>query len=341
MNPRILALAMMLFALSSAGQICLSGILTASGPGCGCFSGCNLAPYGGSNCGSGVLGDCMGGYQLLTFPIPIPSDCELKVSAIMQPLPGCSASGGDAGGAGDRLKVQGAIAKPFQTGSANATLSDQVSQQGGTITVTAYANRADEIIQYTVEYISGNCPICNILMPIELLNFNVQWMDGAVLFDWTTLTETNNQWFVIEESEDLIYWKEIIRKEGAGTTTSSQTYNAAVVYKIGGIHYFRLRQIDYNGSTTIGPIVAVLIPQPATPYLAYYNNNHTLQVVIPLGGAYQYNLLVYSMDGQAIINTQGSLDDEFSIFFSPPEGMSIVILKTRSGEIVMREKIVW
>lgn len=339
MNPRLLALLMILFAFKSAGQVCLSGILAASGPGCGCLAGCNLGPYGGPNCGSGTSGDCTGGYQLLTFTIPVPADCELKVSAIIQPLPGCSASGADGSGAGDRLKVEGSITKPFQVGGSNSTISDEVTQQGGTITITAYTNRADELVFYSVEYVSGSCPVCNILMPVELINFDASLIGDNLFFEWTTQTETDNRWFVIDESDDLRSWNEIYRCDGAGTTLEVHNYTATVGAKHTGTMYYRLRQIDTNGAMTTGPVVAVNLTQQSSPYIAFDHSDSSMRVILPDGHSGEYRLNVYTPDGRQYDSSNDEFSDEYSIPFNPQRGLSIVLLTDRYGEVVLKQKI--
>lgn len=341
MNLRFLFIPLIILSVSVESQVCLTGILAPSGAGCGCLAGCNLAPYGGPNCGStGVAGDCTGGYQLLTFSIPVPSDCQLKVTAVMQQYPpGCTASGGDAGGAGDRLKVEGSTPKSFLVGSSNSTLYDEVTQQGGNITISAYANRADEIVVYTVEYVSGNCPICNMFLPVELINFDVEAAGNLVTFDWTTLSELNNDYFIIEHSRDLNNWSEIIRKDGAGNSSVNNYYSANAQIHGNGVHYFRLKQVDFNGTSHTGPTAAVTLNGQNLPSTRYNASSGKLQVYFPEGNSNDFAIQMHTIDGRIIDINPTDSGNSYMTEFDPPNGMFIITVRQKKGDYLKSEKM--
>lgn len=90
-------------------------------------------------------------------------------------------------------------------------------------------------------------------VPVELLSFNAITSNGKIILEWTTATETNNQGFYIERSADKINWEELGFIQGAGTSTSKNNYR----YEdpASGNYYYRLRQIDFDGSITYSKII--------------------------------------------------------------------------------------
>jgi len=154
------------FCLTGYGQICMTGSIGVSGDGCGCLSGCDLTSFGGPDCGGGVTGNCDLGYLFMSQDINVPAGCEITVIAVMETRPGCSASGADGScSTCDRLKVDiPGGTKGFVTGGSNASISDSYTLTGpGTIRISGFANRADEIITYSVDA-NGSCPcssLCN------------------------------------------------------------------------------------------------------------------------------------------------------------------------------------
>ena len=88
-----------------------------------------------------------------------------------------------------------------------------------------------------------------VTMPIELLYF--EGKEGphyTNVLKWQTASETNNQHFVIEQAFDGIDFKEIGRVEGAGTSTSRNSYEFIHDAPAMGNNYYRLVQVDFDGS---------------------------------------------------------------------------------------------
>ncbi|HSL87914.1 MAG TPA: T9SS type A sorting domain-containing protein [Ignavibacteriaceae bacterium] len=93
----------------------------------------------------------------------------------------------------------------------------------------------------------------NIIVPVELTSFTANIIGNKVSLSWSTATEINNWGFEIERrAADTPEWIRVGYKEGFGTTTEAQNYS--FIDDISGIQskvvYYRLKQIDFNGSYT-------------------------------------------------------------------------------------------
>ena len=101
---------------------------------------------------------------------------------------------------------------------------------------------------------------CRTLLPIELIYFDaVPCSENTVCLSWQTASELNNAYFMIERSKDAINWKDIVELEGSGFSDAIINYEAKDEHPIHGINYYRLKQIDYDGSSTYSQIKAVNI----------------------------------------------------------------------------------
>lgn len=108
-----------------------------------------------------------------------------------------------------------------------------------------------------ISYTSGvPCAGINPL-PIELINFKGSFAKDEVYLKWSTLTETNNDFFTVEKSADGINFEEIARIKGAGTTKQQSDYSLVDGKPYGGFSYYVLKQTDYNGKSKSFPMIAV------------------------------------------------------------------------------------
>ncbi len=94
-------------------------------------------------------------------------------------------------------------------------------------------------------------------LPVELMNFDGLKINQHIQLNWRTATEENNQKFVIERSEEGKQFEPLGNVIGAGTTTQIQTYNYTDMQPITGWNYYRLKQIDDNGTSSYSEILSI------------------------------------------------------------------------------------
>jgi hypothetical protein len=97
---------------------------------------------------------------------------------------------------------------------------------------------------FTLASISVDNPL-----PIELIYFDAEKEDKSVYLTWTTVSEINNDLFIVERSENgYNNWEEVLRRNGAGNSSSTLNYSGYDYSPIKGDSYYRLKQVDYNGN---------------------------------------------------------------------------------------------
>lgn len=99
----------------------------------------------------------------------------------------------------------------------------------------------------------------NIGLPVELLYFNAnRQIINQVNLDWFTASEINNLGFEIERMlENETEFTKIGWVDGKGTTTNTSYYDLIDNNGYEGVSYYRLKQIDFDGTFTYSDIKAV------------------------------------------------------------------------------------
>jgi hypothetical protein len=87
-----------------------------------------------------------------------------------------------------------------------------------------------------------------VVVPVELINFDISAINNMVELYWSTASEINNHFFLIEKSSDGIDWIALDYVEGAGTTSEVNEYSYLDFTDSSSINYYRLSQYDYDGT---------------------------------------------------------------------------------------------
>ena len=93
------------------------------------------------------------------------------------------------------------------------------------------------------------------VLPVELTAFDVQNTEGSKNhLTWATASETNNKGFDIERSRDGTTFQSIGTVKAIG---KAGNYNFTDAEPVNGTNYYRLRQIDFDGTETFSKVVSV------------------------------------------------------------------------------------
>ncbi|MBK7629356.1 MAG: hypothetical protein IPJ23_01245 [Ignavibacteriales bacterium] len=96
-----------------------------------------------------------------------------------------------------------------------------------------------------------------VVVPVELTMFSGVFEDGKVNLQWITATELNNFGFEIERRDDYSVYEKIGFVNGNGTSTNRVTYNFLDQNLSSNRYYYRLKQLDFDGSFEYSSEVAV------------------------------------------------------------------------------------
>ncbi len=185
-------------------------------------------------------------------------------------------------------------------------------------------------------------------LPVELTSFEAKWTGSAADLRWATASEKNSSYFLVERSmTGKDEYQAVGRVAAAGSSNSSRSYQLrdAEAGSLGvSLLYYRLRQVDIDGSETFSPVVAVAVGKPAgvAQLDVYPNPANTAQEARldfrNLSGGGQ--LTTYAETGQLVSQVQLAENAGRVALPALKAGLYYVVLRDAAGRKVATERLV-
>jgi len=169
-------------------------------------------------------------------------------------------------------------------------------------------------------------------LPVELTRFDATAKAQGVNLTWATATEKNNDRFEIQRSATGDEYTTIGTVKGQGSTTMAHDYNFLDSHALAGTSYYRLRQVDTDGTFSFSPVVAV--QTEASTKAMLYPNPSANQLILPAGvGMVQYR--IFNSLGQTLLSGKATDNDRLDIT-SLPKGPFFLELSGATGHYTQR-----
>lgn len=153
-----------------------------------------------------------------------------------------------------------------------------------------------------------------LVLPVELIEFYGYHRMGKNELHWSTASEINADHFIIERAGDDFDFKPIGTLSASGTTSHVEQYNFTDINPTSSIHYYRLKQVDFNGDSETFNTISIaqneseLIVQP--PYPNPITEN-TLYLPIILKHNEELTFSIYDTSGRKTIIQSRQLERGF------------------------------
>ncbi len=144
----------------------------------------------------------------------------------------------------------------------------------------------------------------DIPLPVELLAFNAEAVGSHVVLTWSTASEFENLYWIIERKTANNEFEEIGRVDGRGTTPVGADYIFYDENVIAGeTYYYRITDVALNGEITRHAAVEVYVPLPTAfgleqNYPNPFNPKTTIIYTVPTTA--DVMLTVYNLLGQQV-----------------------------------------
>ncbi|MBK0403306.1 T9SS type A sorting domain-containing protein [Adhaeribacter sp. BT258] len=168
-------------------------------------------------------------------------------------------------------------------------------------------------------------------LPVELVSFTAKRAENGIVCHWKTAQELNNDFFTVERSNDGQTFSEIGKLKGKGTTSQAFTYSFTDLAAPTEMSYYRLKQTDFDGTTTFSKIVVVSAAATAAPVFELYPNPSAGQAVLQVAAAFTGTVQV------SILNPQGQLIKELAMEASAlKNGTGIDLTSEANGVYILK-----
>lgn len=146
-------------------------------------------------------------------------------------------------------------------------------------------------------------------IPVELTSFSASIVNENVNLKWSTATELNNLGFEIEKSFNNKKYEKIGFVPGYGTTTESKSYNFYISNLPSQKTYYRLKQVDFDGTFEYSSSVEVdgVIPAEFSLKQNYPNPfNPSTKIGFTLPSESNVKISIYNLIGQKVAEVVNS-----------------------------------
>ncbi len=187
-----------------------------------------------------------------------------------------------------------------------------------------------------------------LVVPVELTSFNYNVDKNGVNLVWNTATELNNNGFEVQRSFDGSDFSTIGFVKGYGTTSEEHNYSYIDKPNTAGAAtiYYRLKQIDFDGSSNYSSTLTVKYDVPTEFNLSQnYPNpfNPTTLIKYEIAKTSDVSLKVYNSIGQEVAElVKGKIEPgTYKVQFNAKNLSSgVYFYKLTAGEFVTVKKMV-
>ena len=167
-----------------------------------------------------------------------------------------------------------------------------------------------------------------VALPVELSSFEVLPLGRNVSLEWTTRSEENNDYFIIEKSIDSKNWQAIGQIDGNGNSLRTITYKFVDKHPFDGVNYYRIKQVDFdeNFEYSMTKIIVVqskndisIFPNPSTGQVFIQTNTNVKRV------------LIYNNLGQLVQKLGSQID--LQIIYLPKGSYNIQVISDQGVSI--------
>ncbi|MBR9919824.1 MAG: T9SS type A sorting domain-containing protein [Bacteroidetes bacterium] len=195
------------------------------------------------------------------------------------------------------------------------------------------ANRA------SVEILATQAPL-----PVEFTRFEAALTGNDILLFWETAVEENSDFFEVQHSLDGVNFMPAAQIDAAGESQKLLTYAHTYKPARSGIHYFRIRQVDQDGSFQFTETRSVRVDE-VEPLFSIHPNPVREQLYIAQIGETPWNQLqieVYDLAGKRLEHQSEANGPELTLSTNNwPGGIYFIrISDKKTGKVLESTRVV-
>ena len=170
-----------------------------------------------------------------------------------------------------------------------------------------------------------------VVLPVGFTKFTATAGTYSVELHWTTAQETNNRGFSVQRSSDGQVWSDIGFTAGAANTSTTSNYRYTDRQPAAGINFYRLRQQDYDGQSSLSAVVEATISSSTFFTLSDNPGRGLYQLKMP-ATAERLDLLVTDATGRVVHRSQPTAGNQLIDISRQAQGVYWLIIKKGTSE---------
>ena len=144
-------------------------------------------------------------------------------------------------------------------------------------------------------------------LPIALVHFTGISEKGTVILNWSTASEVNNDYFMIEKSSDGEIFSEFAKVDGAGYSSNILSYEY-IDENPADLNYYRLRQYDFDGKTSCSNIIKVSLSETGNDQVQISCSQGNVYIMANSTSDGLMKLKIYNLSGAVVFESEYSIE---------------------------------
>ncbi|MCB2377375.1 T9SS type A sorting domain-containing protein [Hymenobacter sp. BT635] len=174
-----------------------------------------------------------------------------------------------------------------------------------------------------------------VVLPVKLTAFTAERQQATIAVRWTTASEQNSSHFDVERSTNGKDFAVVATVAGQGNSSRMHRYEALDQQPVNQLAYYRLKQVDQDGTTAFSPIATV---QAAQEVVVFPNPvQHILTIQVPPTQGEKMPVQLTDLSGRVMLTSTVGHDGQLDMRALQP---GTYLLHVGAGTTRMVQKIV-
>jgi hypothetical protein len=176
-------------------------------------------------------------------------------------------------------------------------------------------------------------------LPIRLLSFTGNSIAKGNLLNWATASEKSNHYFCIQRSVNGNQFSQIRMVNGHGNSTNLQYYSYLDSGIFNNTVYYRLKQVDDDGTYTYSSIVRIETADHEIQEVIAYPNPATTDDIHIITSNSVHSFRIYNLLGKIVFESHPGSENTEQIFTPDTSGIYFIKAITYEGKIITKRII--
>lgn len=188
---------------------------------------------------------------------------------------------------------------------------------------------------FTLASVSSQNPL-----PVTFVDF-VAWNDDEINeLEWTTASEVNNDYFIVERADATGEFVPIGRVEGNGTTSELHRYRYTDYSPVEGLNTYRIRQVDYNGTASYSVNRTIdMQGDDAFDILSIQTTYQVLDVAVIADEGKRIQMEVFDIAGRMVYSLNQEVTSKPTHFATSALNPGVYLVAVSDGEKVITRRV--